>query len=416
MVFAFGTCVGKTKVTVWHSLPLGPATETFVQVLSEFQKAHPEIEIEETRVGGYDPTAQKALVAYAGGAAPNIAIFSKVTTPQFVDAGALLPLDDYINRTATMPMSDLIPQMLQASIWNNKIYALPYNSSTPLTMFNRDLFAARGLRPEAPKNWQELEKTASRITHDTNGDGKPDVYGLDFYAMGWYFDTWIGQNGGRVMNSAETEFTFNSKAAVEAMQFIQNLIHDKGLAMTAGADKAFYAGQLGLRNMSTADLGAFMEKAQEVNMDLGAAPVTCNTECWVPIGGANLVMFNTGTKAEKDASWSVMEHVFSTNNLARFSIASGYMASRWSSFRSSLMQEHFQKEPRAKVTYLQLDYAQPRVGVKIPFWSDIEKAYNAAISRVIYKENGNAKQMLDELVQQANAKLAEYLHSKQLSK
>ena len=51
-----------------------------------------------------------------------------------------------------------------------KICAIPYNISTPVMYYNKDLFEKSGLDPDSPPTtWEELLETAKAITKDVGG-------------------------------------------------------------------------------------------------------------------------------------------------------------------------------------------------------------------------------------------------------
>jgi ABC-type glycerol-3-phosphate transport system substrate-binding protein len=89
----------KESITVWHSLDTGEASKSFDAICEDFSKAHPEIEAEIVYIGGYVQGMEKALVAWAGGAAPNVAMFEQTRSAAFYYSGALLDIGPYINGT-----------------------------------------------------------------------------------------------------------------------------------------------------------------------------------------------------------------------------------------------------------------------------------------------------------------------------
>jgi len=395
----------KESITVWHSLDTGEASKSFDAICEDFSKAHPEIEAEIVYIGGYVQGMEKALVAWAGGAAPNVAMFEQTRSAAFYYSGALLDIGPYIKGPNGIDLKDFSQSMLGAVTYDGNICGLPYNNSTPLIYYNRDLFLRSGLQPQAPKTWDEILAFSKKIAHDTDGDGKNDVYGFDFYSWGWLFEAWIGQNGARVLNDDLTEFTFNSPAAVEAMQFVQNMVHEHGVAYYAGSSgyNLFWNNQLGMTERSTASLGNNILKA---TFDMGVAPLAGNKEYYAPIGGGNFFLMNTGTSAQKEAAWTFLKFITSTDQHARFSAASGYMGARRSTFTSPIMRTRFADEPRYRVTYEQMDVAYARP--KVPFWQESVAPEITKFYKTQFAQNGNVKAALDEAVRVANTRLQEW--------
>ena len=73
------------------------------------------------------------------------------------------------------------------------MWALPFAGGPQRVTFqNKDMFLARGLEPgeAAVVSWEAFSKYAQRLTQDLNGDGQPDVFGIQdvrnqIYAFYW---------------------------------------------------------------------------------------------------------------------------------------------------------------------------------------------------------------------------------------
>lgn len=403
----------KEKVVVWHSLDQLHGEPMFNELADQYRAAHPDIELEIINQGGYVESLEKLQVAYAGGASPNIAMTEQTRSAGLFYAGALLSIDDFIKGPNGTNITDFSPTMLGAVTYDKKLYGLPYNTSTPLLYYNKDLFQKSGLQGTAPKTWKDILTFSKKIAKDQNGDGKMDSYGIDFYGWGWVFEAWTGQNGGRLLNDDVTQFTFSSKENVEAMQFVQDLVLKENVAYYAGSSgyNLFWNGTLGMTERSTASLADNMSKA---TFDMGVAPLACNKECYAPIGGGNFFMMNTGTKAQQAAAWDFLKFVTNTENLAKMSVATGYMAARRSSVNNSILREAFRKEPRYRATYDQMEVAYPRP--KVPFWNATIGPALAGngLYNIQFKGAGNVQQALEELDRTANAEMKEWL--KQIGK
>lgn len=407
LVLAGPAGASQVKVMLWHSLDERTGAPEFEQICKDFNDTHPHIQLEVQYAGSYGKALEKMQVAWAGGVAPNIAMLEQTRNTIFYYFGGLLKLDDFINGLNGIDLNDFSQSMLGSVTYDGSIYGLPYNTSTPLIYYNKDLFMLSGLAPVAPKTWNEILEFSRKIAKDKDGDGRTDVFGIDFYAWGWLFEAWIGQNGARVLNDSLTAFTLNSPEAVEAMQFTQDLVHKYNVAYYAGESgyNLFWTNRLAMGERSTASLADNISKSQGL-FDMGVAPLACNKECYAPIGGGNLVLFNTGSDAQKEAAWEVLKFITSTEQLARFSASTGYMAARRSSFNHPILRECFATEPRYRATYEQMEVAYSRP--KVPFWNstmapELEKFY-----KLQFSQNGNVKQGLDEIARLGNIALAEW--------
>ena len=398
----------QTRITVMHAMPAGPPAEIFEQLAREFDEANPDITVEVIWGGSYGETLQKAQVAWASGLAPNIIHIEQMQSFAFMLRGNFVPLDPFIENDPTISLDDFYPPMLQTVTHAGVTYGIPYNTSTPLVYLNRDVFLKAGVAPAAPATWEEFRDVAQRLTRDTSGDGRPDVWGTDqTRAWDWLFDAWIGQNGARIANADGTRYTFNSPEAVEAMEFYQSLMHEYRVIHYPGLSVSrFNNGEAGMIMRSTANLANRLEEAKAAGADVTVGMLPCHKECFVPIGGGNLFMFNTGTDAQKEAAWKFLSYVASPENLARFSSGSGYMSARRSSVATDIMQGQFAAQPEFMVTYEQLRNAHARP--LLPDWPLVNDRIANDLARVMFVENGNVRDILNEIVAYGNAILDEW--------
>ena len=404
VVLLSGAALG-VSITVWHSMTT-TQQDLLEEITEDFRRVYPDIEVELVYAGGYVDTMEKALTAHAAGAGPHVLQLEQTRSAVFYYSGALLSIDEFIDGPDGIDLSDFSPTMLGAVTYDGKLYGLPYNVSTPLLYYNRGLFLESGLSGDAPRTTQELFEFARKITRDTDGDGNPDIYGFDFYEWGWLFEAWIGRRGGRVLNDDLTAFTFNSQEAVEIMEFAQEMVNQHQVARAPGNYSQFWNGTLAMRELSTASLANNIRSAAEHGMDMAVAPLVCDVECYAPIGGGNFFLMNTGTREQQEAAWKYLRFITNTENLARFSAGSGYMAGRRSAFEHPILLEKFLEQPEFRVTYEQMDTAYPRP--KVPFWQSDVAPLLTGFFRVQFAENGNVRQYLDQAVEKANQRLMEW--------
>ncbi|NLN19937.1 MAG: extracellular solute-binding protein [Firmicutes bacterium] len=111
---------------------------------------------------------------------------------------------------------------------------LPFYINVPIFWFNRTAFHLAGLAPpdELEKNrnwtWDTMLESARKLTR-READGNPVQYGMQTKYWGSNLirrPTWIWANGGNVVDypNNPSHFVMDSPAALEALQFIHDLI------------------------------------------------------------------------------------------------------------------------------------------------------------------------------------------------
>lgn len=402
LIFGFSSYASaQTEIKVWHSMGKDYGQEIIEDLTEEFNEENDDIDVELTYSGGYQETLQGAQSALSAGDPPNISMFEQTRGAAFVDAGALEPLNSYFEDTEGLSFDDFFPEVRETAIYDDTIYGIPYNTSTPVMYYNKDLFEEAGLDPEdPPETYEEVKEYSEEIVENT--DAK---YGIDFYHWGWLFEAYAGSNGAQFLNEDRSEFIFNSEEAVEAMEFTQDLVHEHELARFGSGGEGydlFFGGDLAMVERSTAALESNKESA---DFDMGVAPMPYFEEPYVPIGGSNFFMFDTGSQEEKDASWKYLTYIIDKENFANFAKETGYMAAHEDAYESDILEQRFEDEPRARVTYDQLENAHPRP--KVPFWGEMASELEW-LSDKMFADEADVQETLDDVVETGNKLLRTY--------
>lgn len=71
------------------------------RLVDRFNARHPQIHVQALYVGQPDQQLPKILAAVVGNAAPDLLWYNPTITGQFVDLGALRPLDDWWQTSPT---------------------------------------------------------------------------------------------------------------------------------------------------------------------------------------------------------------------------------------------------------------------------------------------------------------------------
>ena len=98
----------------------------------------------------------KALTAFRGGNAPQMAVIGDIEAYSLIDAGAILPVSDLANDQAG---KDWIDGFYPAFIRHiqGKVWGIPFQRSTVVLYWNKQAFEKAGLDGETPPaNWQQV--------------------------------------------------------------------------------------------------------------------------------------------------------------------------------------------------------------------------------------------------------------------
>ena len=411
-LFAGGEAEAVEEVTeeieleVWHSLSEDYGAPEFEQFTREFSEQHELIDINVVYQGGYTDTLRAAESALAAGSPPHISMFEQTRGAGFVDAGAIVPLDDIIAADPDVDIDDYFERLLGTTTIDGQVWGIPYNTSTPLIYYNRDMFREVGLDPDTdvPTTWNELREIGEHFVEYDNGELVRWAFGLRTNP-GWMFDAFLRQAGGQFLSDDGSEFVFNSEAGVEMMEYWLEL-RDSGVGLEMGTGSTydeFFAGNQAMVFQSTALLESYFDLAE---FDLGVAPLWEHHDAYAPIGGANFYIFDHDDPQVHQAAWEFLKWVTNPEQGAVFGASTGYHAPHQGSLDTDIMVDRFEERPEAQITYDQLfEYAGART--LVPFWGEVHDLMTVATEQVLL-EDRDPQAALDEAVEEANRLLEVY--------
>ncbi|MDU0205569.1 ABC transporter substrate-binding protein [Paenibacillus sp. MAH-36] len=311
-----------------------------------FEAKYPTIKIKAEFMGGYDEMAQKVMAAVVSNTLPNVVqLGQRHGIPQMADSGKLLPIEQFMSE---QEKTDVYPAFWDRFRYKDKLWTIPYNSSTPMLYYNKTLFDQAGLK--APNTWDELVKAAQTLTKDTNGDGKVDVWGFNTAADSpWYVQPMTWNRGGSIVDKAG-KVTVNSKEAVEALKSFQDLVHvQKAMAPNQHntAEQDFSSGKLAMIYKSGSALAGTQKEVGQ-KFEIGVAYLPMIKDRNVPIGGNSLGIFKSDPDMEK-ASWTFVSYLTNTENAAATSISTGYAPIKKSATETDAFKKKMSEDPNFKI-------------------------------------------------------------------
>jgi raffinose/stachyose/melibiose transport system substrate-binding protein len=225
---------GKINLTVWHiwASDTESSKAPFENAVKAFQADHPEINliIDATENEAYKTKIRSTVAA---GEAPDVFFYwCGARMKDFVDAGELLPLNDYLDADTK---SRILSGTLDNMTFDGKVYGLPNSMLTGSFFVNEELFAQ--YKVKVPANWDELV-TACR-TFISNGITPFTIGAKEGWCIASYMDLIIlrqaGLEGTRALLNKTAQYAGNADF-IEAGRKLQQLV-DMG---------AFPQGSLGI--------------------------------------------------------------------------------------------------------------------------------------------------------------------------
>jgi sn-glycerol 3-phosphate transport system substrate-binding protein len=350
----------QTKVEFWHAFS-GNNGDAVGELATMFNDSQSDYEIVPVYTGNYTEGTQRLTAAIAGGTAPGLVMLEITRYGLFADRGALEPLQPYIDAAGAELVERIRPFALEASQYLGESYVLPFNVSTPVMYYNKDMFRAAGLDPESPpRTWDEVTEAAKALTLR---DGETVTqWGLTTPPQ-WVRWAMTNQAGGGWVDPADNDVQIDSPESIRAYQYAADWVNVHEVASIEAAidedvaDDYFDTGRAAIEFNST---GGLTGNLTNLPFDLGVAPLPCDAVCAAPIGGATLGIVASAPHAVKDGAWAFIEYVTTPENNALIFTRTGYLPIIEGALGTEQARERIEEHPEYLVANEQLEVAFAR--------------------------------------------------------
>lgn len=319
-----GESEGDGTLSVWIMQGTNPdAEDFFADVSTAFEEetgAALDVEFVE-----WADAHDRFVTSIAGGTTPDVAETGTTWTPEFADAGALAPLDEYVDGAGVT--DDLVEGLVEAGTYDEQLYGMPWYAGVRSLVYNTEMFEQAGVEP--PTTWAELEDAAAALKKEfpdkiavaVPGDAEFTVY------------PWVWAAGGEVATLDGDTWTsgLDSPEAQEGIGFWTGLATDGGYSSTGATTwretdvlDSFAAGDVGMAVMGSWTPGAIVEANPDMEGKFAAVPIPGQDGGIAPsvLGGSHLSMFETAD--DKDLAWKFVELMTTGEFAQQWAEQSGY--------------------------------------------------------------------------------------------
>jgi len=408
------------EVAFWHAMS-GNNGKVVTELVDAFNASQSDIHITEQNKGNYNETLNAVIQAAGQQEGPNIAQIFDLGTPLAIDSGFFTPVETLLTPEELKQITDdVLPPLISYFSIGGKLNSVPWNNSTPLFYYNKDMFTAAGLDPEKPPaTWQELEADCEKIMA---ANAAPNCISMQIY--GWYFEQWmalqnqeLANNGnGRADRATETNLT--SDAAKNIMTFWKDLNDKKYWTYTGklhdnqGANQIFIAKQAAMIVESTGALGTFTKGAETSGFQLGTGFFPANGDidrAGVIIGGASLWIGAGHPDEENKAAVTFIKWLLAPEQMTVWHKGTGYLPITKSAQEALANEDYFTSHPGQKTAIDQLaavNGSSATAGAIMGAFPQIRDIVEQAIQSVTNGEDIDA--VLADAKAKADAAIADY--------
>lgn len=413
---------GRIVIEFWHAFR-GATGEILQTLVNDFNASQATYWVSAVYKGSYAETMDAAIAAFQAGQPPHIVMVYEVGTATMMAAeGAIYPVDQLFKDTGVyVNPEDFIPSVKgYYSFPDGRMAAMPFNSSTAVLWYNKDMFRAAGLDPnKPPRTWAEVRTAAVKI----KDAGVAEIP----LSCAWFTWTQFEQFGaihnipfatkGNGFYGLDAELTLNHPLYI---RHLQNLIDmsKEGLFVYGGRDSApdalFPAGKAAMLIASSALLGRVKREAQ---FEWGITYLPYYDDFVQEpfnsiIGGAALWVMRR-PKASVDEYKGVAEFfkfLSAPDKVAWWHMQTGYVPVTFSGYEYAKAQGYYVTNPGADIAILQLARTPTTDNTR-----GLRLGYLPAIRVIIYEEvekalqgDQTADQALKNVVKRGNELLREF--------
>ena len=354
---------------------------------------------------------EKTQTQLAAGTPPDLVQQEVTGAINLIAKNQLLPLDAFIKRDR-FDLSDFFERSYPQFEWKGKKHGLSKGMSNQSLYINQTLFQQAGVSVPPVKandagwDFSTFASTAERLTKRSGSETTQWGFVLGRGLRGG-FGQWIRANGGDIIDKDFTKCMLGEPRAVEALQFMQDLMYKFRVAPTprdemaaGGAANLFIQqGIAGMRIDPVSNVGG--HRAATFQWDLAVNPKGNGTAGKrVTTGGGQAWLILNASKNHEEA-WAFMKHATSTESMKEMSV-------NWYPARKSALEWLLAQDP-------QLPPKNRTVGLEgqgTMVFDPIHPAYSEIQSQIILPElmplwenQKTASQVAEAIVPTVNAAL-----------
>ncbi|KIZ39140.1 MULTISPECIES: ABC transporter substrate-binding protein [Rhodopseudomonas] len=407
-----GSVASATEITFYYPIAVGgPITKIVDGYAAEFTKAHPDITVKPVYTGSYQDSVVKAMTAAKAGSAPDLAVLLSTDMFSLIDDDLIVPIDTLATSADDKAwIKAFYPAFMENSQSEGHSWGIPFQRSTIVQYWNKDLFKAAGLDPDrAPGSWDEMVSFGKKLTKKDES-GNVSQWGIEIPSSGfpyWLFQALTTQNGAILANDTGTKVAFNDPKVIEAAQFFADLgqkyqVMPKGIIEWGTTPKDFFEGKTAMMWTTTGNLTNVKKNAK---FAFGVAPLPTKVRGGSPTGGGNIYIFKGKDKAKQQAALAFARFLTTPEKAADWGMATGYIAVRPDAWQTEAMKSYATDFPPAAVARDQLKEAVAELSTHDN--QRVTKTLNDALQAVLTGAKP-AKQALDQAQAEATRILKPY--------
>jgi ABC-type glycerol-3-phosphate transport system substrate-binding protein len=357
-------------------------------------------------IGGYKEIFQKVSASIQAGALPSMAVAYQSMTAEYVQAGAVVDLEPFIQDPQTglskEDLDDFFPVVMETNRYpdlGGKMYSFPFCKSVLMLYFNSRVLAQAGFTLP-PKTWAEFLEQCRQVKAKT---------GKAAYAASVDCSTVAGMifsMGGEVVSGKQT--LFDAPASIRTFELLETLAKED---LTYQIAPGTYDDEMALaqdnvafiiRSSSGRTSIKLLTQNEQDKWGMAMIPQDNPQEPYTVLFGPSVCIFHT-TSEQQEAAWAFAKFFTSPEVSVRWALGTGYLPIRKSSAQDPAMQRFWGEWPYNRAAFDCLPHAKSEPNLS--GWQEIRSLVEKAETQVLTGVKA-AREAALELQEKADAVLA----------
>ena len=407
------------EIQWWHAMT-GALGDRVAKMGDDFNKSQSEYKVNVVFKGSYADTMTAGIAAYRSNNAPHILqVFEVGTATMMAAKGAVKPVWQ-VMKDAGEPFDQ--KSYISAVVGyyttpKGEMISFPFNSSTPVFYYNRDVFEKAGLDPNRPPaTWPEVMAAAAKIKAAGAAacgftSGWQSWVQLETFSA-WHNVLFASKNNGFGGNDAK--LLFNSPLHVRHIANLKEWM-DKGYVSYGGRrnepEAKFYGGECAMTASSSAAY-ANIAKNAKFKFAVSTLPYYADVQ-GAPqntiIGGASLWVMGGKKPAEYKAVAKFLSFLSAPERQAEWHQASGYLPITMASYDLTRKSGFYEKNPGTDISVKQMvvKVTDKSRGVRLGNFPQLRDVIDEELEGV-WAGKQDAKTALDKAVKRGDELLEKF--------
>jgi sn-glycerol 3-phosphate transport system substrate-binding protein len=387
------------EIQFWMGLT-GQGGELLSRYGEEFNKSQNEYRVVVSFKGQYPEQRAAAVAAFRAGNPPHIMqMFDAGSGDMMAAKGAVVPVSEVFRRAGLQfnPADFIAPARGYYGLPDGSLLSMPFNVSTTVLFYNKDIFAKAGLDAEKPPTtWPQLMEAAKKI-RSTNA------------AACGYTTTWLAwvmleqfssrhnvafgtKGNGRGGLDASLTMS-NNPVLIKQIQTLVDMQKDKSFDYGGRSNDAaakFISGECAMLTQSSGGLGAI---AQQAKFKFGVGqlpywPEVKGAPFATTLGGASLWVFNAPNRSQAEFRGvaQFLNYLRSDKVMTDWAKTTGFLPATNSAFKAMQDEGFFAKNPGRDVPILSLINAnkgENTNGYRFGRWTEIRDVFHEEVEKAL---------------------------------